>query len=86
MTLESSKVSALLDVLDFNPDVSQKTLIVVDSAEEVEDVFKVKRWLTVCVPSGFKGSHHHLNLFLLPGSEQQVGVLPQDPRGVNSPV
>ncbi|XP_032378783.1 putative ATP-dependent RNA helicase TDRD12 [Etheostoma spectabile] len=40
MTLESSKVSVLLGALDFNPDVGQKTLIVTNSAQEVEDVFK----------------------------------------------
>ncbi|KAK9516144.1 hypothetical protein VZT92_024097 [Zoarces viviparus] len=40
MTLESSKVSVLLGALDFNPDVGQKTLIVANSAQEVEDVFK----------------------------------------------
>ncbi|CAJ1055897.1 uncharacterized protein tdrd12 isoform X4 [Xyrichtys novacula] len=39
-TLESSKIFVLLSVLDFNPDVGQKTLIVVNSAQEVEDVFK----------------------------------------------
>ncbi|XP_054475841.1 putative ATP-dependent RNA helicase TDRD12 isoform X2 [Anoplopoma fimbria] len=40
MTLESSKLSVLLGALDFNPDVGQKTLIVANSAQEVEDVFK----------------------------------------------
>uniref|UniRef100_A0A3P8T9Q8 RNA helicase n=1 Tax=Amphiprion percula TaxID=161767 RepID=A0A3P8T9Q8_AMPPE len=40
MTLESSKISVLLGALDFNPDVAQKTLIVANSAQEVEDVFK----------------------------------------------
>uniref|UniRef100_UPI0037E94DDE putative ATP-dependent RNA helicase TDRD12 n=1 Tax=Semicossyphus pulcher TaxID=241346 RepID=UPI0037E94DDE len=40
MTLESNKVSVLLSALDFNPDVGQKTLIVANSAQEVEDVFK----------------------------------------------
>ncbi|XP_031135679.1 putative ATP-dependent RNA helicase TDRD12 isoform X2 [Sander lucioperca] len=40
MTLESSKVSVLLGALDFNPVVGQKTLIVANSAQEVEDVFK----------------------------------------------
>uniref|UniRef100_A0A8C9Z7C7 RNA helicase n=1 Tax=Sander lucioperca TaxID=283035 RepID=A0A8C9Z7C7_SANLU len=43
MTLESSKVSVLLGALDFNPVVGQKTLIVANSAQEVEDVFKVKQ-------------------------------------------
>lgn len=45
MTLESSKVSVLLGALDFNPVVGQKTLIVANSAQEVEDVFKVKQLL-----------------------------------------
>uniref|UniRef100_A0A087XR09 RNA helicase n=1 Tax=Poecilia formosa TaxID=48698 RepID=A0A087XR09_POEFO len=40
MTIESNKISALLGVLDFSPEVGQKTLIVTNSAEEVEDVFK----------------------------------------------
>ncbi|XP_039989883.1 putative ATP-dependent RNA helicase TDRD12 isoform X2 [Xiphias gladius] len=40
MTSESSKISELLGALDFNPDVGQKTLIVANSAQEVEDVFK----------------------------------------------
>uniref|UniRef100_A0AAQ6AJI9 RNA helicase n=1 Tax=Amphiprion ocellaris TaxID=80972 RepID=A0AAQ6AJI9_AMPOC len=40
MTLESSKISVLLGALDFNPDVGQKTLIVANSAQEAEDVFK----------------------------------------------
>uniref|UniRef100_A0A8C4GVY8 RNA helicase n=1 Tax=Dicentrarchus labrax TaxID=13489 RepID=A0A8C4GVY8_DICLA len=42
MTLESSKTSVLLGVLDFNPNVGQKTLIVTDSSQEVEDVYQVK--------------------------------------------
>ncbi|XP_010739316.3 putative ATP-dependent RNA helicase TDRD12 isoform X2 [Larimichthys crocea] len=40
MSLESSKISVLLGALDFNPDVGQKTLIVANSAQEVEDMFK----------------------------------------------
>ncbi|XP_071316534.1 putative ATP-dependent RNA helicase TDRD12 isoform X3 [Trachinotus anak] len=40
MTLENSKISELLGMLDFNPVVSQKTLIITNSAQEVEDVFK----------------------------------------------
>lgn len=42
MTPETSKLSVLLGALDFNPDVGQKTLIVANFAQEVEDVFKVK--------------------------------------------
>ncbi|XP_034390396.1 putative ATP-dependent RNA helicase TDRD12 [Cyclopterus lumpus] len=41
MTLESSKAAVMLSALDFNPDVGLKTLIVANSAAEVEDVFKV---------------------------------------------
>ncbi|XP_035986741.1 putative ATP-dependent RNA helicase TDRD12 isoform X1 [Fundulus heteroclitus] len=41
MTLESNKISVLLGALDFSPDVCQKTLIVANSSQEVEDVFKV---------------------------------------------
>ncbi|XP_013884583.1 putative ATP-dependent RNA helicase TDRD12 isoform X2 [Austrofundulus limnaeus] len=40
MTVESSKMAALLGVLDFNPVVGQKSLIVTNSAQEVEEVFK----------------------------------------------
>ncbi|XP_027884911.1 putative ATP-dependent RNA helicase TDRD12 isoform X2 [Xiphophorus couchianus] len=40
MTVESNKISELLGVLDFSSEVGQKTLIVANSAEEVEDVFK----------------------------------------------
>nr|XP_019934149.1 PREDICTED: putative ATP-dependent RNA helicase TDRD12 [Paralichthys olivaceus] len=40
MTLESSKISELLGTLDFSPDVGQKTLIIANCAQEVEDVFK----------------------------------------------
>ncbi|XP_035497182.2 putative ATP-dependent RNA helicase TDRD12 isoform X2 [Scophthalmus maximus] len=40
MTLETSKISELLGVLDFSPDVGQKTLIIANSTQEVEDVFK----------------------------------------------
>ncbi|XP_044049258.1 putative ATP-dependent RNA helicase TDRD12 isoform X2 [Siniperca chuatsi] len=40
MTLENSKISVLLGALDFNPNLGQKTLIVANSAQEVEDVFK----------------------------------------------
>uniref|UniRef100_A0A3Q2CDJ8 RNA helicase n=1 Tax=Cyprinodon variegatus TaxID=28743 RepID=A0A3Q2CDJ8_CYPVA len=41
MTPENNKISVLLDALDFCPDVGQKTLIVANSAQEVEDVFQV---------------------------------------------
>ncbi|KAM3870210.1 putative ATP-dependent RNA helicase TDRD12 [Diretmus argenteus] len=40
LSLENSKISVLLGALDFKPDVGQKTIIVTNSAEEVEDVFK----------------------------------------------
>ncbi|XP_074533971.1 putative ATP-dependent RNA helicase TDRD12 [Halichoeres trimaculatus] len=40
MTLESSKISVLLSALDFSPVVRQKTLIITNSAREVDDVFK----------------------------------------------
>lgn len=39
--MESRKTSDLLDLLDLNPNVGQKTLVVARSAPEVEDVFKV---------------------------------------------
>ncbi|KAF3855308.1 hypothetical protein F7725_023363 [Dissostichus mawsoni] len=37
---QNNKISVLLGSLDFNSDVGQKTLIVANSAQEVEDVFK----------------------------------------------
>ncbi|XP_030586449.1 putative ATP-dependent RNA helicase TDRD12 isoform X2 [Archocentrus centrarchus] len=40
MTLESNKISGLLGTLALNSDVTQKTLIIVNSIQEVEDVFK----------------------------------------------
>ncbi|XP_061578783.1 putative ATP-dependent RNA helicase TDRD12 [Cololabis saira] len=40
MTLENSKISGMLGMLDFSPDVCQKTVIVANSVQEVEDVFK----------------------------------------------
>ncbi|XP_051916178.1 putative ATP-dependent RNA helicase TDRD12 isoform X2 [Hippocampus zosterae] len=40
MTLESGKISTLLGALDFSPDARQKTIIICNSAEEVEDVHK----------------------------------------------
>ncbi|XP_041854069.1 putative ATP-dependent RNA helicase TDRD12 isoform X2 [Melanotaenia boesemani] len=50
MTLESSKISILLGVLDFSPDISQKTLIVANSVQEVEDVFQaVKNKSAFCL-------------------------------------
>lgn len=41
ITVESRKSSDLLNLLDLNPNVGQKTLVVARSAPEVEDVFKV---------------------------------------------
>lgn len=43
MSPENNKISVLLGALDFSPDVGQKTVIVTNSIDEVEDVFKVKR-------------------------------------------
>uniref|UniRef100_A0A3Q3A4F7 RNA helicase n=1 Tax=Kryptolebias marmoratus TaxID=37003 RepID=A0A3Q3A4F7_KRYMA len=40
MTLESNKIQVLLGALDFSPAVGQKSLIVTNSVQEVEDVFK----------------------------------------------
>ncbi|XP_029991466.1 putative ATP-dependent RNA helicase TDRD12 [Sphaeramia orbicularis] len=39
-SVESSKISVLLEAIDLNPDIGQKTLIIVDSAQETEDVFE----------------------------------------------
>ncbi|XP_076588920.1 putative ATP-dependent RNA helicase TDRD12 [Chaetodon auriga] len=63
-TLENSKISALLGALDFNPDVCQKTLILSNSAQEVDDVFKA-----VSSQSGFclrthEGLTHQFDLVI----------------------
>uniref|UniRef100_A0A8C5HR34 RNA helicase n=1 Tax=Gouania willdenowi TaxID=441366 RepID=A0A8C5HR34_GOUWI len=42
MTQQSNKISVLSGMLDLNPEVGQKTLIITNSCQEVEDVFKVK--------------------------------------------
>ncbi|KAK0133940.1 putative ATP-dependent RNA helicase TDRD12 [Merluccius polli] len=41
LALESSRLSGLLGSLDFNPSSGQKTLIITNSVDEVEQVFKV---------------------------------------------
>lgn len=48
MTLESSKISVLLGALDFNPSVGQKTVIVANAVQEVEEVFKVNASVRQC--------------------------------------
>ncbi|XP_029698138.1 putative ATP-dependent RNA helicase TDRD12 isoform X3 [Takifugu rubripes] len=40
VTMESKKSSELLDLLDLNPNIGQKTLVITRSALEVEEVFK----------------------------------------------
>ncbi|XP_077453225.1 putative ATP-dependent RNA helicase TDRD12 [Stigmatopora argus] len=56
MTLETNKIATLLSALDFSPDTKQKTLIICNSDEEVEDVFKA-----VCSKSVFcLKAHKHL--------------------------
>uniref|UniRef100_A0A4W5N9X7 RNA helicase n=1 Tax=Hucho hucho TaxID=62062 RepID=A0A4W5N9X7_9TELE len=40
LCLDCTKTSVLLGVLDFTPDVAQKTLVITNSAEEAEHVFK----------------------------------------------
>ncbi|XP_028323666.1 putative ATP-dependent RNA helicase TDRD12 isoform X3 [Gouania willdenowi] len=40
MTQQSNKISVLSGMLDLNPEVGQKTLIITNSCQEVEDVFK----------------------------------------------
>ncbi|XP_057693599.1 putative ATP-dependent RNA helicase TDRD12 isoform X2 [Corythoichthys intestinalis] len=64
MTLESNKIAALLSALDFRRDTKQKTLIICNSDEEVEDVFKA-----VCSKSAFclkahKGLTHKFDFML----------------------
>uniref|UniRef100_A0A8C7JNE7 RNA helicase n=1 Tax=Oncorhynchus kisutch TaxID=8019 RepID=A0A8C7JNE7_ONCKI len=40
LCLDCTKISVLLGALDFTPDVAQKTLVITNSAEEAENVFK----------------------------------------------
>ncbi|XP_038872845.1 putative ATP-dependent RNA helicase TDRD12 [Salvelinus namaycush] len=40
LCLDCTKISILLGALDFTPDVAQKTLVITNSAEEAEHVFK----------------------------------------------
>lgn len=47
MSSESSKILELLGTLDSSPDVGQKTLIITNSAQEVENVFVVKQLLII---------------------------------------
>ncbi|XP_026166879.1 putative ATP-dependent RNA helicase TDRD12 [Mastacembelus armatus] len=61
LTLESSKLSVLLGVLDLNPDIGQKTLIVADSAQEVEDVFKALSTKSAFCFKTHKGLMHQSN-------------------------
>ncbi|XP_070686471.1 putative ATP-dependent RNA helicase TDRD12 [Pempheris klunzingeri] len=62
MTLENSKVSALLAALDFNPDVAQKTLIVASSAQEVQDIFKAVSNKSVFCLMTHEGLSHQFDL------------------------
>ncbi|XP_034031444.1 putative ATP-dependent RNA helicase TDRD12 [Thalassophryne amazonica] len=41
MSSDTNNISVMLGALDFNPDVGQKTLIIAQSAEEVENICKV---------------------------------------------
>ncbi|KAM8893221.1 putative ATP-dependent RNA helicase TDRD12 [Spinachia spinachia] len=61
MTLESSKISVLLGALDFNPVVGQKTVIVTNSAAEVEDVFKAVSNRSVFCLKSHEGSTHEFD-------------------------
>ncbi|XP_062418773.1 putative ATP-dependent RNA helicase TDRD12 [Pungitius pungitius] len=72
MTLESSKISVLLGALDFNPVVGQKTLIVANSAEEVEEVFKaVSNKSAFCLKT-HEGSTHQFD-FVMEQWRKDVG-------------
>ncbi|XP_068579504.1 putative ATP-dependent RNA helicase TDRD12 [Cebidichthys violaceus] len=64
MTLESSKVSVLLGALDFNPDVGQKTLIVANSAQEVEDVFQAVSSRSAFCLKTHEGLTHQLDFVI----------------------
>lgn len=64
MTLESSKISVLLGALDFNPSVGQKTVIVANAAQEVEEVFKVNPQCEA-EPGGLFGFQFRHHVFLM---------------------
>ncbi|XP_061919273.1 putative ATP-dependent RNA helicase TDRD12 isoform X1 [Entelurus aequoreus] len=61
MTLESNKISALLAALDFRPDVGQKTLIITNSVEAVEDVFNAVSSKSVFCLKSHGGLIHNLD-------------------------
>lgn len=48
LTVESRKSSELLHLLEVNPDVGQKTVVITRSAQEVEEVFKVQQPTSAC--------------------------------------
>ncbi|KAM6937847.1 putative ATP-dependent RNA helicase TDRD12 [Xenentodon cancila] len=64
MSLASSKISALLGMLDFSPEVCQKTLIVANSVQEAEDVFKaVSNTSAFCLKT-HEGLTHQLDFVI----------------------
>uniref|UniRef100_A0A3Q2XDI4 RNA helicase n=1 Tax=Haplochromis burtoni TaxID=8153 RepID=A0A3Q2XDI4_HAPBU len=72
MTLDISKISVLLGTLGFSPDVGQKTLIVANSFQEVEDVFKVTHGLSVFCLKIHEGLTHDMD-FVLEQWKKDIG-------------
>uniref|UniRef100_A0A3Q4HR82 RNA helicase n=1 Tax=Neolamprologus brichardi TaxID=32507 RepID=A0A3Q4HR82_NEOBR len=72
MTLEISKISVLLGTLGFSPDVGQKTLIVANSFQEVEDVFKAVSTRSVFCLKIHEGLTHDMD-FVLEQWKKDIG-------------
>uniref|UniRef100_I3JWX0 RNA helicase n=1 Tax=Oreochromis niloticus TaxID=8128 RepID=I3JWX0_ORENI len=72
MTLEISKISVLLGTLGFSPDVGQKTLIVANSFQEVDDVFKAVSTRSVFCLKIHEGLTHDID-FVLEQWKKDIG-------------
>ncbi|XP_005936446.1 putative ATP-dependent RNA helicase TDRD12 isoform X2 [Haplochromis burtoni] len=72
MTLDISKISVLLGTLGFSPDVGQKTLIVANSFQEVEDVFKAVSTRSVFCLKIHEGLTHDMD-FVLEQWKKDIG-------------
>uniref|UniRef100_A0A3Q0T232 RNA helicase n=1 Tax=Amphilophus citrinellus TaxID=61819 RepID=A0A3Q0T232_AMPCI len=64
MTLESNKISGLLGTLALNSDVTQKTLIIVNSIQEAEDVFKAVSSRSVFCLKIHEGLTHEIDFVI----------------------
>ncbi|KAL4003987.1 GDNF family receptor alpha [Sarotherodon galilaeus] len=72
MTLEISKISVLLGTLGFSLDVGQKTLIVANSFQEVDDVFKAVSTRSVFCLKIHEGLTHDID-FVLEQWKKDIG-------------